>query len=309
MQTKDTVLIFQEPHLYFFPHYEDITFEPFGIPERSFSYLIYKALYICRIPLCSIFWGAWRKHIKTAKKVIIFDYGYQRGMETYIHKVNPNCEVYLFIWNMVDALHKNHTIYSDKSAIYSTDPGDCKTYNLKYNSIFYPKEYATPYAPSYSNRLFFIGHDKNRGPQIMKLYTFLQKSGLDCDIRLLTSNQNPVYLEQCAAILTSDSLTYAQYLEEVKHCGVLLDIIQSGQKALTMRVMEAIFLSKKLITNNQDIINYDFYTPNNILILPDTSDESLIPTLREFISKPFIPYSEDILNQYDIKNWLNNFHP
>lgn len=309
MHSKDTVLIFQEPHLYFFPHYEDITFKPFGIPERSFSYLIYKALYICRLPLYAIFWGDWRKHIKTAKKVIIFDYGYQRGMEKYIHKINPDCEVYLFMWNMIDAIHKNHTIFSDKKAIYSTDPGDCQTYNLKYNSIFYPKECAAPYAPMFRNRLFFIGHDKNRGPQIMKLYSLLQKSGIDCDIRLLTRNQNPAYLQECADILTSTPLTYTQYLEEIKHCGILLDIIQPGQKALTMRVMEAIFLSKKLITNNQDIINYDFYTPNNIFVLPTALDEGFVALLQEFIQKPFIPYNEDILNQYDYNNWLKNFQP
>lgn len=309
MQNKDTILIFQEPHLYFFPDYADITFKPFGISERSFSYLIYKALYICRIPLCSIFWGNWKQHLKTAKKVIIFDYGYQRGMEKYIHKINPNCEVYLFIWNMVDALHKNHTIFSDKSAMYSTDPGDCKTYNLKYNSIFYPKEYATPYTPQYKNRLFFIGNDKNRGPQIIKLYSLFQQCGLDCDIRLLTKNQSPDYQQLCAEILTPTPLTYTQYLEEVKHCGILLEIIQTSQTALSMRVMEAIFLSKKLITNNQSIINYDFYTPNNIFILPSEPDESLIPELQEFIQKPFIPYKDDILTKYDFYNWLNNFQP
>lgn len=307
MHNKDTILIFQEPELYFFPYYKDIVFKPFGISEKSFFYIIYKILYILRIPLCSIFWGDWKKHLKTAKKVIIFDYGYQRGMENYIRKINPDCQVYLFLWNMIDAVHKNHTIYSDKSAIYSTDPGDCQKYNLHYNHIFYPMEYCIPYLPETANRLFFIGNDKNRGLQIVSLYHIFQKSGLDCDIRLLTNNKDSAYLEQVADIVSTSALSYKQYLEEIKHCGVLLDIVQNGQKALTMRVMEAIFLSKKLITNNQDIINYDFYHPNNILILPQTWDDSMISLIQDFMNKPFLPYSDETINKYDFNHWTNSF--
>ena len=210
-------------------------------------------------------------------------------MEKYIHKINPDCEVYLFLWNMIDKLHKNHTIFSDKKAIYSTDPDDCSKYHLQYNHIFYPKAYYIPYSPQYKKKLFFIGYDKTRGSQLVALYSLFLKSGLECDIRVLTQSKDPAYLEQVADILASAPLSYEQYLEEVKHCGILLDIIQSGQKALTMRVMESIFMSRKLITNNQDIINYDFYHPNNIFILPSIWDDNTSESLHTFIEKPFIP--------------------
>ena len=61
---KDTILIFQQPELYFFPNLKDIVFPPFGVPQKSFRYLVYKALYLLRIPACSVFWGDWKKHIK-----------------------------------------------------------------------------------------------------------------------------------------------------------------------------------------------------------------------------------------------------
>lgn len=306
MSNKDTILIFQKPDLYFFPHYQQITFKPYDISERSLSYIIYKLLYICHIPLYFYFWGNWKKYIPTAKKVIIFDYGYQRGMEHYIHKKNPNCKVFLFMWNKTDAAHKNHTIFSDKSAIYSTDPGDCRIYNLKYNHIFYPIEYAQPYSEQYNNQLFFLGADKNRAPLIKSLKDLLTQSGLVCDIRVLSKVSNN-YSNEFADILTNHSLTYEEYLKELKHCGILLDIIQTGQQALTMRVLESIFLSKKLITNNRDIKNYDFYHPNNILILPESPDTSLVPLIKEFRAKPFKAYNQEILQRYDFYHWLTNF--
>lgn len=307
MSPKDTILIFQEPNLYFFPHYKDITFKPYDISERSLSYIIYKLLYICRIPLCSYFWGTWKKHIPTAKQVIIFDYGYQWGMERYIHKKNPNCKVYLFMWNKADTAHKNHTIFTDKDAIYSTDPGDCQTYNLKYNHIFYPIEYHMAYSDTHKNRLFFLGADKNRGPAIKLLKNLLVQSNLDCDIRIISKSKNNAYLAEIKDLITTTALSYPQYLNEIRNYGILLDIVQQGQQALTMRVLEAIFLSKKLITNNTEIKKHAFYNPNNILVLPDVWDDKLIPVIRDFVSKPFIPYSDDILKQYDFNHWLTNF--
>lgn len=197
LSNKDTILIFQKPELYFFPHYRDIIFSPFNIPEKSFRYLIYKFLYILHIPLCSLFWGDWKKQIKNAKQVIIFDYGYQAGMETYIKKINPSCKVSLFFWNIITEKQKNHKLFTDKSSIYSTDKGCCQKYHFKYNHIFYTKDYYRPYSPEYKNRLFFLGMDKGRAPFLHELKTVLEKSGLICDIRVITKSKDASYKNPC----------------------------------------------------------------------------------------------------------------
>lgn len=132
-----TIMIFQHPELYFFPQYKNIVFSPFGVKEHGISYWIYKAMHLAHIPGYSFFWGDWKNHLKTAKKVIIFDYGYQRGMETYIHTINPDCKVYLFYWNIITPKRINYKLFTDKEAIYSTDPADCEKYNFKYNNMFY----------------------------------------------------------------------------------------------------------------------------------------------------------------------------
>lgn len=304
---KDTILIFQKPNLYFFPHFKDIVFSPFCIPERSFRYLIYKFLYILRLPCCSLFWGDWKKNLKTAKQVIIFDYGYQAGMETYIKKINPSCQVYLFFWNMITKKQKNHKLFTDKTAIYSTDKLCCEKYHLKYNHIFYTRDYYHPYSAEYSNRLFFLGADKGRAPFIHALKSILEKAGLVCDIRIITKSKNRSYLHSISDILTTTSLSYEEYCKKLVSCGVLLDINQKGQQALTMRVLESIYFSKKLITNNKDIIHYDFYHKNNIYILPDRLSEISPEMILSFLDKPFVSYSDKTLSDYDFDHWKNNF--
>lgn len=304
---KDTIMIFQKPELYFFPHFQDIVFPPFRISEKSIQYLLYKILYILHIPYCSVFWGEWKNHLKSASRVIIFDYGYQAGMETYIHKINPSCQVFLFFWNTITKKQKNHKLFTDKNAIYSTDKACCEKYLLKYNHIFYTRDYYHPRSEEYKNRLFFLGTDKGRAPFLHALKPLLEESGLICDIRVIVRSGKPSYKKSLSDILTRTSLNYEEYCRELEHCGILLDVNQAGQTAITMRVLEAIYFSKKLITTNQDIIHYDFYNENNICLLPEHLSEISPESIRSFLEKPFLPYSEEILEHYDFEHWKKQF--
>lgn len=304
---KDTIIIFQKPELYFFPHFKDIVFSPFGIPERSFRYLVYKVLYLLRLPCCSVFWGDWKKHIKEAEQVIIFDYGYQAGMETYIKKINPSCRVYLFFWNIINERQRNHILFTDKSAIYSTDKGCCEKYHLKYNHIFYTRDYFRPYSAKHQEHLFFLGVDKGRAKYIHALKKILERGGLVCDIRIVTKSRDAAYRRELSDILIKTPLRYNEYCRELQKSGVLLDINQKGQTALTMRVLESIYFSKKLITNNADIVNYSFYNENNIFLLPRRLSDIAPEEIRSFLKKPFVPYCEEVLENYDFEHWKAQF--
>ncbi len=304
---SETILIFEKPESYFFPHYSGNVFSPFGVPQPSLRYLVYKVMYLLRLPCCSLFWGRWKTAAKTAKRVIIFDYGYQRGMERYIHRINPGCQVFLFFWNKVGRYNKGHLRFSNADAIFSTDPEDCKKYGLKYNHIFYPREYYVPYAlPGERDKLFFLGADKGRAAYISSLKKVFEKSGLYCDIRVFSHATDTGYRERFQDILTDKRLSYNEYLEQIADCNILLDVNQEGQSALTMRVPEAIYLSKKLITNNFCIPDYDFYDPNNILVLPKEG----LPTaeeIQDFLKKPFRSYPDSVLESYSFEHWAAQF--
>lgn len=301
----DTIIIFQKPELYFFPHYKDMVFSPFGIPERSIRYLIYKVLYLLNLPCCSIFWGDWKEKAKTARQVIIFDYGYQKGMEKYIKKQNPNCRVSLFFWNIITKERINHKLFSDKTAIYSTDKKDCQKYHLKYNHMFYPEEFRRSYREEYKDRLFFIGVDKGRAGELYHLWKLFRKCGIHADIRLVPDKNTSK--RTAPELFTDKRLSYPEYLRSVLRSGILLDINQPGQTALTMRVVESIFLSKKLITNNQDIKNYGFYKEDNIFVLPDNIEDTSEEQIKDFLERPFMPYEEEVIRQFSFEHWKRGF--
>ena len=57
-----------------------------------------------------------------------------------------------------------------------------------------------------------------------------------------------------------------------------------NQVGLTIRTFEALHLKKKLITSNKNIMKYEFYTPNNIYVI-DENSENKIP--NEFFESDF----------------------
>ena len=66
-------------------------------------------------------------------------------------------------------------------------------------------------------------------------------------------------------------------------------------------MFEALGYRKKIITNNHDIVNYDFYDKNNIWVVSETNYE--IPTT--FFETEYVPIVEEILNKYMLSNWIS----
>ena len=64
--------------------------------------------------------------------------------------------------------------------------------------------------------------------------------------------------------------------------------------------MDSLAYHKKLITTNQDIVNYDFYNPNNILVV--NSENVEIPS--SFFEKDYEIIPQNIYYNYTIKNWV-----
>lgn len=306
MNRSETIMIFQKPELYFFPHYKNIVFPPYERREKTPLYYLYRCMNLLKLPCSSFFWGKWKSRIKSVNKVIIFDYGYQNCMEKYIKKANPMCEVYLFCWNKIDKYHNNNSKFTVKSNIYSTDRGDCDKYNLKYNHIFYPTELHKDWSPTLANNLYFIGADKGRAKKLYMLNLLFTGCGLNSNIRIVSNNAGQAYRDLFKDMLISKPISYTDYINEINKNGILLDINQEGQKAITMRVLESVVFSKKLITTNAEVKNFSFYNQNNILVID--SEKLPSPTdICEFISKPFIPYTDEQLYDISFEHWIEGF--
>ncbi|WP_262150899.1 glycosyltransferase family protein [Chryseobacterium foetidum] len=80
----------------------------------------------------------------------------------------------------------------------------------------------------------------------------------------------------------------------------ILDFQRNNQAGLSFRVFEAMALEKKFVTDNQDIKNYDFYNPENILIL--NKDFSNIE--KSFFETEYQKLPEEIYYKYTLDHWV-----
>lgn len=268
----------------FFPQLSEK--EIYGFYREKIPKLILKVF--SKLKMNYLLFGNWTKRIKNIDCVIIFDTLYRTNISKYIKKKNPNCKIIFYYWNVIGEY--NHWILNDSyiSEIWTFDKKDSEKYHLQWNPQFYTYR-VQPIKKNLKYDILFLGRDKGRANCIDEM---------DNSFRRLHLHSKLIVIKK-----ESDFISYKDYLEIVSESKSLLDILAPGQTGLTLRTMEALFLEKKLITNNADIKNYSFYNKNNIFIIGEDSLDKL-PT---FLKKPCVKISKEIIEYYDYENWIKRF--
>lgn len=99
---------------------------------------------------------------------------------------------------------------------------------------------------------------------------------------------------------TDKAIPYSDNLKYTFNTHVILDLLSPNQTGLSFRVFEAIGIDKKLITNNKSVRDYDFYTPENIMIWEGED----LHSLAAFLEVPLTPYPQVVKERYCFSNWI-----
>ncbi len=238
--------------------------------------------------LNSFFYSSWKNEIEKYDVVILGENGYSKSISKYIKKKNKKCKIVMYFWNNIDDAYKKHLQDENIDEFWTFDKEDAKKYNMKYNPQFYTKDIQLK-SSCQEFDILFLGRAKKRKNEIMALKNILEQQNLKCKFIIIEDEK--------------DYIQYDEYLELISKSKCILDYNQEGQVGLTLRPMEALFFSKKLITNNSDIKNYDFYNPKNIFIL----GENRMEEVNKFINTPNEKIDEDIIKNYDFDSWVDRF--
>ncbi|OBQ56498.1 hypothetical protein JJL45_13250 [Tamlana sp. s12] len=180
---------------------------------------------------------------------------------------------------------------------YSYEKKDVKDYQLEFlpNFIYLDDEPVIE-TPIYD--AFTIMSDDYRLSTLEKLGRYLQKSNINYKF-LVQSDKKTVSAQ---VTFVKERKSNKQVLNYLKKTKVIVDIHKYGiQDGLTFRVFESLYFEKKLITTNADIKTYDFYNPNNILVI-DPNNAINIP--EDFFSTPYEKVPSEIYQKYHYTNWL-----
>ncbi|MGH1387952.1 hypothetical protein [Kordia sp.] len=177
--------------------------------------------------------------------------------------------------------------------VYSYDRLDVSTYNLSFltNYIFEESNYA-----KYDHQFFNISTNDYRFPLLENLAKYLKENNWTYNIQVYNGSEMPA--EYVEIITTQKSIQEVSNL--IQKAKIIVEIQRTEQVGLSFRIFEALGHRKKLITTNKDIVNYDFYHPQNILVV----DENNIEIPANFVTSDYVEIDSAILSNYKIENWV-----
>ncbi|MBB6001849.1 hypothetical protein [Arcicella rosea] len=200
-----------------------------------------------------------------------------------------------YYWDSISFFPRKKEIIPYFDKIYSFDLEDCKTYQLELLSNFY---FFEPEPVAIDKTVFCISHlEKKRFEMFNLMGKYLEEKQIT--YRFLT-RQSKEKLKSPYIEYLRESIPYPEMLKLLNHYEVILDIAKPQQHGLSFRIFESLGMNKKIITNNQSVKAYDFYHPNNILVI-DFNDLN-IP--EAFFKLPYQPIDEAIKKQYHLKTFV-----
>ena len=257
----------------------------------------------------SYWYGNWKYSITQYDTIILFDAFLGSDVAEYIEKKSPNTRLIVFYGN---PWFNNYYLSDEvrkKCEIWSFDIEDCKKHDLKYNHQFFFRnaEKETLYKPELASDVFFVGKDKNRLSLLMKLDEMMKNEGLTPCIHVIGERRDVMgnrvkYNMREKAFLKTKEIPYEIVLQYNKASKCLLEIMQAGQVGLTLRMVEAMFFNKKIITNNISVKQFDFYSPDNIYIIGEDSR-----SISDFVLNENFGWDEKWQTLYSFEHWLQIF--
>lgn len=157
-------------------------------------------------------------------------------------------------------------------AVYTFDPYDAQSLNLKY--------WTTPYSKlnlrelsSCHNDVYFCGIDTDRRKCLNEI---MDNTNIIVDMDIIEAGYDkfPVFnLKKNVRIYPKDKiLPYNVIIGHMLNAKCILEITRPNQTGLSLRPYEAVVYNKKLITNNKTILSFPYYNPKFMQYFEKISD-------------------------------------
>lgn len=164
-------------------------------------------------------------------------------------------------------------------------------------------DYSMPISrPSTKNNAYYLGsYLEERLDVLRDLNSKFASLNINTDMKIVSDRNRIINLMSSVGLTaTPDVIPYEQNLKNVFNSNILIDIQNPVHHGLSFRIFEGVGYEKKVITTNKEVVNYDFYQPENFLIWEGQD----IQTLKKFISTPFKPLDGTIKRKYSFSNWM-----
>lgn len=211
----------------------------------------------------------------------------------YLHKKYPDCKVGVYFGDLVQYSypHGFDDLKEKMDICLSFDHSDAKKYGMHCYTLPY-SYYDIPEDDSIAESdVYFVGKAKDRLDKILTAYEKFRDAGLKCEFYITgVEPENQKYADE---IHYCGQMSYIENLKHIRATKALLEIMQQGGHGYTLRACEAIMHDKKMITDNPEIKDAPFYSPERISVFKDTEEIDADFVLKEPIKADY-QYKEEL---------------
>lgn len=221
--------------------------------------------------------------------IIIFD-SVSLEFVRWVKKYNPNVRIIFWYWNPAYlTIDPNKIPEGIEKWSYSKD--DCEKYSMEYNTTFFFRDRINGFKQlDCEYDMFFLGKDKGRREKIERYKYDFENLGLNVNFRFVSGK--------------SDYVPYEKVLEYTLKSKCVFDYCVRDNVGMSLRSLEALYMNKKVVTNNKNYKKELLYNPNNIFILEDDD----ILNLVDFVNDNVDCIDDNIKDYYLFENWLARFY-
>lgn len=217
----------------------------------------------------------------------------------------------LYFWDEVERFDTYDRIGKFFHKVITFDLNDARKYRFVFRPVFYSNAYRYNNQEKKHSFCFVGSVHSNRKKILTDLLTEHYKNDDSVCIYILTGFYSMIKNRLVSAItgkerinryLRCKVLNSEKTAQMVASSRVNLDIQHKTQRGISSRTLESLAAHTKVITANPDVVKYNFYNENNILLV----DRENPVVTREFLQKEWQDIDEEIIEQYSIASWARD---
>ncbi len=227
-----------------------------------------------------------------------------------LKSLQPHSKFILYMWDSFKNKNSFNIINLFHDVV-TFDNRDAKEYKLRFLPLFYIKDYENiQKLDSYKYDLCFTATaHSDRYSIATSIKKQLIKKGFSMFTYFYLPSKIMYWIRKLfikkykygnITDFSFSSLTQLQIIEIIENSKVVLDINHPFQYGLTSRCIEALGAKRKLVTTNSNIVEYDFFNPNNIFVIDRNK-----PIINiSFFETEYTLLPKSIYEKYSLENWL-----
>lgn len=214
-------------------------------------------------------------------------------------------KIVYYAWDSVANFPGIKVLFENADVSFTFDRSDAQLYHVSFLPLFYAERHNKLTKPVYDiSTVMTFFSEKSESlkqavavvPKECSVFYYLKLRSFLYYLKLVITDRESVrFFGKYFQFKSLNSETVYDVFDKSK---AVLDCPLPKQKGLTMRTFEVLSKNKKMITTNTDIVNYDFYSPDNIFVVQHNRTD-----LKEFLDSDFNSEFE-ISEKYSLESFI-----